>query len=297
MKKGAVIDLGTNTFNLLVFEGDVKKFKFLYSTRIPVGLGLGGILKNTIAEDAFQRGVDAISKFKAICKTYGVTHIKAFGTSALRGAANRDDFCEAVAESTGIRIQVISGKEEARLIYEGVKLVHDYQKDAFIMDIGGGSTEFILADQNGVKAIESFDIGVSRMLQQFELSDPLSDSDKQRVEQFLSERVGQFFQQHPCDVIIGASGSFETFYQFIYEEEFTSEYQSKPLAFEELMLTLDQLINSTLEERMQSTVISEIRKKMIHLAALKTKWVIQQMGAKEAWISPASLKEGAISSF
>lgn len=295
MMRGAVIDLGTNTFNLLIFQAEGEQFEFLHSTRIPVGLGLGGILNNTIAADAFERGVAALVEFHQVCQAYEVLEIRAIGTSALRGADNQAAFCSAVEQKTGIRITAISGQEEARYIYEGVKLVHDYREDAFIMDIGGGSTEFILGDQHHVKAIESFDIGVSRMLQHFELADPLSEENIQDIRQFLKEGVGDFFQRHPCKVLIGASGSFETYYQFIYGEEFTEPYKSMPLEFDVLLSTLDRLIGSTLQERLESIDITDIRKRMIHIAALKTKWVIEQMGAKEAWISPASLKEGVMS--
>jgi exopolyphosphatase / guanosine-5'-triphosphate,3'-diphosphate pyrophosphatase len=295
--KGAVIDLGTNTFNLLVFEKLSNKYNMMFVDREPVGLGLGGILQNEIAPDAFERGIAAIQHFYQLAQELHVDEIRAFGTSALRDAKNREDFCHQVAIKTGITIQVIDGHQEATYIYKGVKLVHDYTEPAFIMDIGGGSTEFILADQHEMLVIESFNIGVSRMLQQFNLSDPLSADDVNRVEHFLNKHVGNFFQNYPCTTLIGASGSFETFYEFIYGKKYVEPMKSAELAFDPLMKVLNQLIGMTEKERMLNDHISDIRKRMIHLAALKTKWVIEQMGATKAWISPASLKEGVMSEF
>jgi exopolyphosphatase/guanosine-5'-triphosphate,3'-diphosphate pyrophosphatase len=295
--RGAVIDLGTNTFNLLVFEKLANNFHMIHVDRVPVGLGLGGILKNEIAPDAFERGIATIQRFYQVAQELNVIEIRAFGTSALRDAKNRADFCREVAVMTGIQIQVIDGQQEANYIYKGVKLVHEYTEPAFIMDIGGGSTEFILADQHQMLVMESFNIGVSRMLQQFSLSDPLSADDLSRVERFLQDHVGDFFQQHPCSTLIGASGSFETFYEFIYGKQYLEELKSAELAFDPLMRVLNQLIGMTEEERMCNHHISDIRKRMIHLAAFKTKWVIEQMGATKAWISPASLKEGVMSEF
>lgn len=292
---GAVIDLGTNTFNLLIFRKEGERFEFMYNQRVPVGLGMGGINENIIAQDAFDRGVNAIVQFKQTCDKLAVEQIKAFGTSALRGAKNGQLFCEAVSNQTGTQIETISGLREAELIFEGVKLVHPFTKSSCIMDIGGGSTEFILANEKGMQEFHSFDIGVSRMLQKFELSDPLTTENIQQIEAFLADNTADFFQKHSCDALIGASGSFETFYEFIFERKYTDEWSSSELTMETLMEMLEFLIHSTQEERQTNDHISDIRKKMIHIAALKTRWVIQQLNVKEVWISPASLKEGVMS--
>lgn len=291
---GAVIDLGTNTFNLLIFRKEGERFEFIYNQRIPVGLGMGGINENKIAKDAFDRGLEAITLFKQTSSKYGVEEIKAFGTSALRGAKNGHLFCDAILNQTGIQIEIIAGLREAELIFEGVKLVHPFTKSSCIMDIGGGSTEFILANEQGIQEFQSFDIGVSRMLQKFDLSDPLTIENIQEIEAFLTENTSDFFTTHSCEVLIGASGSFETFFEFIFNQKYTDEWNSSQLTMEVLMEVLELLIHSTQEERQTNDNISDIRKKMIHIAAVKTRWVIQQLNVKEVWISPASLKEGVM---
>ena len=292
---GAAIDLGTNTFNLLIFRKEGEDAEFIYNHRFPVGLGMGGINENKIAKEAFDRGVNAIVQFKQTCDKHAVEQTKAFGTSALRGAKNGQLFCEAVYNQTGIKIEIISGLREAELIFEGVKLVHYFTKSSCIMDIGGGSTEFILANEKGMQEFQSFDIGVSRMLQKFELSDPLTKKNIQQIEAFLTENTSDFFKTHSCDAIIGASGSFETFFEFIFQHKYTDEWNSSELTMETLMEVLEVLIHSTQQERQTNEHISDIRKKMIHIAALKTRWVIQQLNVNEVWISPASLKEGVMS--
>jgi len=293
--KGAVIDLGTNTFNLLIFKKEEDQFEFIYNQRIPVGLGMGGINEDKIAHDAFDRGVNALELFKQTCDTYKVEEIKAFGTSALRGAKNGQKFCTVVREKTGIQIEIIAGLREAELIFEGVKLVHPFTTASCIMDIGGGSTEFILANQQGMQEFQSFDIGVSRMLQKFDLSDPLTTENILEIEEFLAENTSDFFTTHSCTALIGASGSFETFFEFIFQKKYTDEWNSSALTFETLLDVLELLIHSTQEERQLNDHISDIRKKMIHIAAVKTRWVIRQLNVKEVWISPASLKEGVMS--
>ena len=255
---GAVIDLGTNTFNLLIFRKEGEGFEFIHNHRFPVGLGMGGINENKIAKEAFDRGVDAIVQFKQTCYKHAVEQIKAFGTSALRGAKNGRQFCEAVSNQAGIQIEIISGLREAELIFEGVKLVHPFTKSSCIMDIGGGSTEFILANEKGMQEFQSFDIGVSRMLQKFELSDPLTKENIQQIEAFLADNTSDFFQTHSCDALIGASGSFETFFEFIFERKYTDEWNSSELTMEALMEVLEFLIHSTQQERKTNDHISDI---------------------------------------
>ena len=292
---GAVIDLGTNTFNLLIFKKQGGTFEFIHNERIPVGLGMGGINKNIIAPDAFERGVTAIQQFKQTCTEHQVEDIKAFGTSALRGAKNGHLFCQSIMEHTGIDVEVIAGLLEAELIFEGVKLVHPFTQSSCIMDIGGGSTEFILADQQGIKEFQSFDIGVSRMLQKFELCDPLSTENILQIEEFLDKHTENFFNTHSCEALVGASGSFETFFEFIYKQKYTDDWNSAELTLEPLMQVLELLIHSSYSERKANKHITDIRKKMIHIAAVKTRWVIRKLNVKEVWISPAALKEGVMS--
>lgn len=292
--RGGVIDLGTNTFNLLIFEKKGGKSTIIHIDRAPVGLGLGGINENFIAEEAFKRGVDTILRFKEVCNQYKVDALKAFGTSALRGAKNTLEFCNTINDKTAIQIDVIPGEREASLIYKGVSSVHKFEKDSCIMDIGGGSTEFILVNSEKPVEMKSFDIGVSRIIQLFDLSDPLSADDQQKITHFFESQTSPFFEVSKSDVLIGASGSFDTYYELIYGKEYTELGKSSLLEFNKLLEVLDMLIHSTLEQRSANEYIVDLRKKMIHVAAFKTQWVIQKLGIKEAWVSPASLKEGVM---
>ena len=170
----AVIDLGTNTFNILIARIEDNFFEILWSGKEGVSLGMGGINEKIIAPDAFQRGLETMERFKQFCDDWKVVQINAIGTSALRDAVNSLDFIEKVKKLTGIEIKIISGEIEAELIYKGVNLTYKFKEPAMIMDIGGGSTEFIFADENGIFDLISLNIGVSRMYQEFQTSDPLT---------------------------------------------------------------------------------------------------------------------------
>ena len=162
------------------------------------------------------------------------------------------------------------------------------------MDIGGGSTEFIAADSKGPFVAQSFDIGVSRLFQHFTFQDPYSQEDIERVEAYLNERCQTFFEQALPDILIGASGSFETFYELLEGSYFEANGQAQKVNTEHFFKMLDQIIASTQAERDANPHIIAIRKRMAPLAAIKTRWVLQKTQTKQIFISPNSLKEGVL---
>lgn len=293
-KRVAVIDLGTNTFNLLIADVFTRNFQSVYSEKEGVALGMGGINKGIIAPDAFERGVNALVKFKQICQEYQVDEIRAFGTSALRGAENTEDFMLEIEARTGVRIAIISGEEEALLIYKGVLWSYDFSERAIIMDIGGGSTEFIIADHSGIEEKISLDIGVSRIFQELKLNDPLSNKDIEKIENWLEEHSMGFFKNKQCDVLVGASGSFETFHEMIHKQRFPSGTASREIPMVELHYILNWIIASDQSERDHHPFIIPIRRKMAPIAAVKTRWVMNQLLVRKVIVSPCSLKEGGL---
>lgn len=290
----AVIDLGTNTFNLLIADISDGRFALVHTEKDGVALGMGGINDGYLSEDAFNRGLNTIKHFKQKCDQLQVKDIHAIGTSALRSAFNADDFIASVKSETGIEVEIVSGLREAQLIFKGVSWSYDFADPGVIMDIGGGSTEFIFADKNGVHDLISLNIGVSRIYQQFQCQDPLSEADIWNIEEWLEERAEGFFEGKQADLLIGASGSFETFYELIHLEAFPEKIRSVEVSFDELMTSIDQIIGSSQAERDKNEWIIPIRKKMAPIAAVKTRWVIQKLGVKRVIISPCSLKEGAL---
>ena len=115
------MDLGTNTFHLLIAEGDAESQYILYKTTNPVKLGEGGINKGVIQPVPFQRGISAMKQFHLELLKYDVSEVKAIATSALRSAVNGKDFIDQVRATSGIAIETINGDQEAEYIYRGVK--------------------------------------------------------------------------------------------------------------------------------------------------------------------------------
>jgi exopolyphosphatase/guanosine-5'-triphosphate,3'-diphosphate pyrophosphatase len=293
----AVIDLGTNTFNLAIAKVSDQNLELIHTEKEAVGLGMGGINAGFITEEAIQRALSCLSRFVSVSMDLGVFEIKAIGTSAIRDAQNSNDFLNRVFLATGISIEVIDGPMEATYIYKGIAFSYAFETPGLIMDIGGGSTEFILANLSGIQKLVSLDIGVSRIIQSYSLQDPLSKKDIENIEKFLEERDQDFFSNIEVESLIGASGSFETFYELIHENKFPSPYEPFEVNLNDFLEVLDQVIASSLKERNENPFIIEIRKKMAPIAAVKVRWVLSKINPKRIVISPCSLKEGVLLSF
>ena len=290
----AVIDLGTNTFNLLIADVFASNFELVHSEKDGVALGMGGINHNRIADEAMVRGFNSIRHFKAVCEDYQVQEIHAFGTSAIRDASNSLVFLNRVQFELGIEIQIISGELEAELIYKGVKWSYDFEVPSVIMDIGGGSTEFVFADHSGITDLVSLNIGVSRIYQHFQFSDPLSKQNVSNIEGWLDQHAEGFFDGKQEQILVGASGSFETFYELIHNEPFPSKIDAVEISIDELNDSLTAIIASSQIERDLNHWIIPIRKRMAPIAAVKTRWVLNKLDIQRVFISPYSLKEGAL---
>lgn len=296
--RAAVIDLGTNTFDLIIVERKPNSngFNVLHSDKSFVSLGEGGINEKRITDEAMKRAKFALDHFIQACRDYDVEmkNVHAFGTSALRDASNASEFNSFVKLRYNLELSIIDGDQEARYIYEGIKGIHVFNEESCIMDIGGGSTEFIFADDKDVFQIQSLNIGVSRILQLFDVPDQLSEEAIRNIEQFMDKEASNIFGQRDASTLIGAAGSFETFYQLVTDQSSYDEFSTYDIPFDALIEVLETLISSNLNDRKKSFWIPGYRQKMIHIAALQTLWVIKRQNIRHCYFSPSGLKEGIL---
>jgi len=292
-----IIDLGTNTFNLLIADTTSTSFQVICNVKEGVALGMGGITRNTISEEAQERAFMAFAHFFEVCKAYKVEEIMGFGTSAVRGAENGYSFTAELYKRFSIEVEIIDGLEEAELIYQGVSWSYNFERPSLIMDIGGGSTEFIRVKTGEERQSCSLNIGVSRAIQQFPCSDPLTEEEKTTLINWFEEEGEILKDFGDAEVLVGASGSFETFYEMFHQQSFPEGIETQEMTIEELRNELDWIISSTLDEREKHPYIIPIRRKMAPIAALKTRWVLDKFNIQSLVISPCSLKEGVLKRF
>ncbi|NTW69633.1 MAG: Ppx/GppA family phosphatase [Chlorobiaceae bacterium] len=189
----AAIDLGTNSFHMIIVEaGSGKGIVEIDRVKDMLCIGRGSISTKMLDEEAMLAGIAALKKFLVLATHHGVAseNIIAFATSAIREAKNQDDFLRRVRAETGLKVNVISGREEAEFIYYGVRNAVKIGKHPdLLFDIGGGSVEFVIADQRGVQLLESRKIGVARMLERFVPSDPIAPAHIKLLEQFFAAEM------------------------------------------------------------------------------------------------------------
>ncbi len=298
-----IIDIGTNTFNLLVASiNESGMVKFIHSTKLSVRLGEGCYNNNILKDAAIERGLLAIKSHIRTAKDFNATHMIAFGTSAVRNAENKSKFINLVKDNFNLDINVIDGNKEAELIYEGVKSGLDLGKNlSLIIDIGGGSTEFIISNQEKIYWKQSIEIGAARLLEKFKPSDPIKNEEKIKIENYLEKELNELFknlENYSIDTLIGSSGSFDTFAEMIAHKFYNPNILNGKFEYnfnmEDYRITHDQLVKSTLEERLNTKGLIEMRADMIVIASILVNLVINKLGIKNMRLSTFSLKEGVI---
>jgi len=300
MSRKAIIDLGTNTCNLLIAESLADgEFVTLYEGKEAVKLGLGGIHKQLLLADAIERGLNALCKHAQTIDKHQVKEVKIFATSALRGAENRDIFLDAVRTNLGWEIEIIDGAREAELIFKGVNLSLPVNgQTVLILDIGGGSNEFILSQGDNILWKQSFNIGMARVLEIFRPSDPLHPDEILKMEQWFEkelEMLWQICENHRPGILVGCSGAFDTFTDLYEEVEPESNYRTASLlpvgAFQKIH---DTLKGSTLQERQKMKGMDPMRVEMIVVASVFVNFVLRKLDIGQMYQSHFSLKEGAM---
>ncbi|MFY0591310.1 exopolyphosphatase [Roseivirga sp.] len=297
----AVIDLGTNTFHLFIVEIMNGQLTTLYKEKIAVKIGQNGISKGKIAPDAIKRAIHALTTFKTIIDQFQVTNVKGVATSAIRNAKNGQALLDQVANETGITIEIISGYREAELIFEGVKagLTLD-NENQLIMDIGGGSVEFIIGNKNDVKWKRSFEIGAQRLLDKFHTVDPIP---AQQIEELfiwlgtelkaLKDAIDKFQPKG----LIGCSGTFDTVLEI-----FLSANQSKrnslatsfSLPIKAYHDIHRELLIKDKQERLLIPGMVTMRVDMIVVASCLISFVQEQLVINEIKVCSYALKEGLL---
>jgi len=294
--KKAVIDLGTNTFHLLIVEPDgAGHFKEVYRKRIFVQLAEDSITH--IGKAAFERGLNALRAYKTVLDEYDIQEVRAFGTAALRRASNSAEFRATILRETGIEVQVIGGDEEARLITEGVRLaVPVDEKPVLIMDIGGGSVEFIIANDNEVFWARSFPVGVAILYNDFHKSEPISEIEINQVRQFLEHQLlplRKALSQHPVAALVGASGTFDVL------EAMLIDIKDSPLhAFiqaKDFYPIYDRIVGVPLDERLKINKLPIQRAELIVVALILIHYVLEEINIEKIIVSMYAMKEGMLS--
>jgi exopolyphosphatase / guanosine-5'-triphosphate,3'-diphosphate pyrophosphatase len=299
----AVIDLGTNTFHLLIAETNGQTITPLHSEKTPVRIGKGGINHGFITDEACERALKTMKDFKEKIDTFNTKKIYATATSAFRNAKNGIALAEKIKTDTGIEISIITGDLEAELIYDGVKeALQLEEQQSLIIDIGGGSVEFILANHSTILWKQSFEIGGQRLMELFQKTDPIQEGEINALREYLSEKLKPLFDQlsqYPASTLVGSAGSFETLSEidllrkgFNFSIESQKEYD---LLLSDFHSIYQELVTKDRTSRMKIPGMIELRVDMIVVAVVLIHFIVEQFSIKRLRVSTYSLKEGVMS--
>ena len=242
----AVIDLGSNTFHLLVVDLTISGLEFVYRERAFVYLAQGG--KEHINQDRFEYGIEVLTRFTQKAKELSVREIRGIGTSALRSADNAADFIHKALSECGLEIEIISGTKEAQLIHKGVTAELQSEEPVLIMDIGGGSLELIASQGGEILGLDSLPLGISHLRSVIQYSEPITQEEYESISSLIKGQLqGILNWCGSPGILAGASGPFE-----IIESLFKASpmHGGNSFELEEVKPIIKEIIFATLEGRM-----------------------------------------------
>lgn len=291
----AIIDMGTNTFNLLVAQttGIV-----LHESKLPVKLGEGGFRSGSLTSDAMQRAFNAINTHLKTAKRLGANRYYAFATSAVRDASNGKEFVNEIRQRFNIDVEVIDGSREAELIWKGVNAaVFLDESPTLVVDIGGGSNETIIANSEQIFWLQSFNLGVTRIAESFPISDPITTDELDAIENYMLQVIEPLLLASANltpKVMAGSSGAFDSFRKILAHRGIIHDTSkvSAEIPVEEYLKLHRFFVTSTHAQRLALPGLDPIRVDLIIPASIFVNLLVQKLGIKTMFQSDYALKEG-----
>lgn len=304
-KRIAAIDLGTNSFHAVIVDiYSDGSFRTIDKLKEMVILAEKG-MENHLSEDAMQRGIEGLKRIKFLCDSHNVEKILAYATSAIREADNGGDFIQRIGEEVGIIVRAISGKMEAEMIAYAIRHSIALDKEMVLMvDIGGGSVEFIVGNIDSFIHFSSLKLGVARMAAQFVDSDPISEKEVSALSNHYKKElksVAAVLKDHPVVTMIGSSGTMENIATMVINSKKSS---AEPTTLNELLISpkdfhsfYKDFIMLEKTERLKVKGLEEKRVAIINPGMVLVKFLIDEFNIENIKISEGALRDGMILNF
>jgi exopolyphosphatase/guanosine-5'-triphosphate,3'-diphosphate pyrophosphatase len=300
--KIAAIDIGTNSVHMIVVKvrPDLS-FEVIDREKEMVRLGAGGLDGRALTESAMAAGLQALAKFRRLADSYGVDDIVASATSATREAENGGDFLDAIAEQTGIRVRVISGSEEARLIHRAAGYGIDLGgRQGVVIDVGGGSVEITYGPATEAKLARSFKLGVIRLAERFVTTDPISASDERRLVRHITREVADHvgrINRKAVARVIGTSGTILSLGALAAAEEagaVPDDLRNLRVSAKAVHRVRKRLTGMTQQERLDVAGLDPRRADLAVGGAILLDTLLDLLGATDLTLCDMALREGLV---
>ena len=300
--KLAAIDIGTNSIHMVVVKVTTRySFDVIKQEKEMVKLGEGVFATNHLSDRAYREGLETIRRYVSLADQLGVDEIITAATSAIREARNGGAFLDEVVEKTGLAPQVISGKEEARLIFLAVRnAIALKNENALVLDIGGGSTEAVVGNSTEVLFRSSMKLGVRRLLDMFENEGPIGREAQGVLEshiKYLARDVMEEAKACGFSRVIGTSGTIRTLGEAAHLQTGGKDLptvNAEVVSRDDLEQLTAQLLEMSPKKRTDIEAINKRRADAIHLGGVLLVQLLKMAEAQEITLCDASLREGLI---
>lgn len=295
----AAIDVGSNSVHMIVcrIRPDLS-FEMIDREKDMIRLGAAGLDGKVLSESAVAAAMQTLSKFRRLAESHGVDEIIAAATSAVRESENGGDFIAAVRREVGIRVRVISGSEEARLIHLAAAYAVGVGRGrSIVIDIGGGSTEITLGTAARVEQARSFKLGALRLTDRFGQSDPLSTKDERRLVRFIRRDAGAYLDQlveRGYHRVIGSSGTMLSLGALAANRRAGDDVRNLRVSAEDFSKLRKRLTPLRLDERLQIPGLDPRRADLASVGAVLIDTLLAALRAKEFTLCDFALREGLI---
>lgn len=293
----AAIDVGSNSLHMIISQVDADGgTTALWRMKEMVGLGRTSFPSHHLSQEAMDRAIHMLGRFQSIAQRRGCEKVVAVATSAVREAENGGDFIERARGELGLIIRVVSAKDEARLIYYGVRHAVDLGAEPnLIIDIGGGSVEFIVGNAREHTLLESRKLGSARMTAMFIRSDPAKrsqiDALLKHCDDELHAVLDQIRGEEPVRAI-GTSGTMENLAAMCGGR--ANAQGTRRIELKTLSELTDKLRKSTAAQRVKISGLDEKRQDQILAGALVVQFVMQRLGLRQIALCRSALREGIL---
>src|SRR4029079_2740444 len=298
----AAIDIGTNSIHMIVVHvRQDLSFEVIDREKDMVRLGAGGLDGRSLTTSAMAAALQTLAKFRRLADSHKVDEIVAAATSAIREADNGGDFIAEVAQRTGIKVRVISGTEEARLIHiAAVYGVHMGGTPAVVVDIGGGSIEGTLGTASHLTPPPSFQLGVIRLTERFVRTDPLSGRDERRLVKHINKEIGPYLDtiaERRFDRVIGTSGTILSLGAVALSDEGVvrdDALRNRRVSAKAIRKVRKRLTGADLEARLHIDALDPRRADIAVAGSVLLDSVLKRLGAEDITLCDLALREGLV---
>jgi exopolyphosphatase / guanosine-5'-triphosphate,3'-diphosphate pyrophosphatase len=295
----AAIDIGTNSIHMIIVRiGSDLSFEVIDREKDMVRLGASGLEGGALSPTAMAAGLQTLAKFRRLAESHGVDEIIAAATSAVRESENGGDFIAEVYRTTGIRVNVISGSEEARLIHlAAVYAAGIGARTGIVIDIGGGSVEITLGTSARMQIGRSFKLGVIRLTEKFVTTDPLSRRDERRMVKAIRKETRGFLTQlrkRGFDRVIGTSGTIQTIGQLAAGGAQAGDMRNLRVSARAIQRVRQELTEHSLDERLKMPGLDPRRADLSVAGAVLLDTILTDLRASHLSLCDFALREGLV---